>query len=255
MTTLVRLLAVNLVLGAKQVLTDVDLELQSGQVTTLVGPNGAGKSSLARLVLGLLAPTRGDVRRLPGLTVGYMPQDASLPALLPMTACRFVQLAPGIDHADALTALGEVGAARLADAPVQELSGGELQRVLLARAMVRRPQLLVLDEPAQGVDIEGQDALYGLVGLIRERTGCGVLLISHDLHLVMAESDQVLCLNRHLCCKGTPEAVSAHPEFIALFGEGHAPTPARHLAVYTHRHDHAHGLDGHVHGPDCAGNP
>lgn len=253
MTMLVRLDGVELARGTKQVLTGIDLELQAGQVTTLVGPNGAGKSSLAHLVLGLLEPGRGHITRAPGLTVGYMPQKAGVPALLPMTACRFVQLAPGVERKAALAALAETGAADLANAPVQGLSGGEFQRVLLARAMVRRPQLLVLDEPAQGVDVEGQDALYGLVGAIRDRTGCGVLLVSHDLHLVMAESDQVLCLNRHLCCKGSPEAVSTHPEFVALFGAGHAPAPASHLAVYTHHHDHAHGLDGHVHGPDCAG--
>ncbi|MFP5440116.1 MAG: zinc ABC transporter ATP-binding protein ZnuC [Gammaproteobacteria bacterium] len=249
---LVELAGVSLAYGSRTVLSGLDLRVDAGHITTLVGPNGAGKTSLARLVLGLAQPDAGTVRRLPGLVTGYMPQKVSVDDTLPLTARRFVGLA-GSEPAAVDAALARVGAARLATQPVQRLSGGEFQRVLLARAIVRRPRLLVLDEPAQGVDVGGQDALYGLIGELRDETGCGVLMISHDLHLVMAESDRVVCINQHVCCSGTPEAVSAHPEFVALFGDGYGQQPAAHVALYTHHHDHEHELGGevHVHGPDC----
>jgi len=250
---LVTLTGVSLRLGNREVLAGIDLALDSGHITTLVGPNGAGKTSLARLVLGLLAPTGGSVVRAPGLVVGYMPQRLNVDDTLPLSVRRFASLS-GAAATDVDNALARTGVGHLAAAAVQSLSGGEFQRVLLARAMARRPQLLVLDEPAQGVDISGQNALYGLVSELRDETGCGVLMISHDLHLVMAESDSVVCINNHVCCHGTPEAVSVHPSFVALFGDGHAPRATQHVAVYTHHHDHAHALDGHVHaghGKDC----
>lgn len=251
-TPLVELTGVALRFGDRSVLSGLDLRVEAGHITTLIGPNGAGKTSLARVVLGLTAPSAGTVRRQPGLAIGYMPQKVTLDDSLPLTVHRFIALAGGCpDATDA--ALERVGATRLAGFPVQRLSGGEFQRVLLARAIVRRPHLLVLDEPAQGVDLGGQDALYGLIGELRDETGCGVLMISHDLHLVMAESDKVVCINHHVCCSGTPDAVSAHPEFVALFGDGYSPQPATHVALYTHHHDHEHELGGevHVHGPDC----
>lgn len=251
---LVTLKGVGLRYGDRRVLASIDLTVESGHITTLVGPNGSGKTSLARLVLGLVTPQEGQISRAPGLLAGYMPQKLAIEPTLPLTALRFVQLA-GTDAAAARNALARTGSERLARAQVGSLSGGEFQRVLLARAIVRQPQLLVLDEPAQGVDIPGQNALYGLVGELRNETGCGVLMVSHDLHLVMAESDSVVCINQHVCCSGTPEAVSAHPEFVALFGKMQAPTTPAHLAVYTHHHDHEHELSGavHVHGPGCEG--
>lgn len=250
---LVELAGVSLRFGDRIALTGIDLSVAAGRITTLVGPNGAGKTSLARLVLGLTRPDAGTVTRRSGLVTGYMPQQVEIDATLPLTVRGFVGLAGRVTVADALAALDRVGARRLAEAPVQKLSGGEFQRVLLARAIVRRPQLLVLDEPAQGVDISGQDSLYGLIGELRDDTGCGVLMISHDLHLVMAESDRVVCINHHVCCSGTPDSVSAHPEFVALFGDSYATRPAAHVALYTHHHDHEHELDGevHVHGPNC----
>jgi len=249
---LVTLTNASLRLGNRPVLAGIDLTLESGHITTLVGPNGAGKTSLARLVLGLTAPTAGTVSRAPGLVIGYMPQRLSIDDTLPLTVRRFAGLS-GASAAAVEKALSRTGVAHLAGSAVQSLSGGEFQRVLLARAMARRPQLLVLDEPAQGVDIAGQNALYGLVSDLRDETGCGVLMISHDLHLVMAESDTVICINNHVCCHGTPEAVSVHPSFVEMFGDGHAPPATRHVAVYTHHHDHAHALDGHIHadGKDC----
>lgn len=250
---LVTLSGVGLRHGERQVLSGIELSVESGHITTLVGPNGAGKTSLVRLVLGLAVPSAGRVERAPGLSIGYMPQKVMVDETLPLTVQTFVGLGGRATGGEVAAALARVGATPLARLPVQHLSGGEFQRVLLARAVVRRPQLLVLDEPAQGVDIAGQNALYGLVGDLRDETGCGVLMVSHDLHLVMAESDSVVCINHHVCCHGTPEAVSAHPEFVALFGDLAAQAAKAHVAVYTHHHDHEHELDGavHVHGPDC----
>ncbi|HCK27993.1 MAG TPA: zinc ABC transporter ATP-binding protein, partial [Alcanivorax sp.] len=208
------------------------------------GPNGAGKSTLARLVLGLARPDRGRVERRPGLRVGYMPQHLQVDESLPLTVDRFLWLAaPGRTRARR-DALQRTGVAHLRRRAVRGLSGGEMQRVLLARALLRKPDLLVLDEPAQGVDVAGQDALYGLLGQVRDETGCGILLISHDLHLVMARTDQVVCLHHHVCCSGTPEAVSRDPAYHRLFGpSGGMPN----LAVYTHDHDHDHDLSGDPH--------
>jgi len=174
-------------------------------------------------------------------------------ATLPLTVLRFLRLVPGVDRLRALAALAEVGAEKVIDSPLQSVSGGEMQRVLLARALLREPELLVLDEPVQGVDVSGQAELYRLITRLRDRHGCGVLMVSHDLHLVMSTTDQVVCLNRHVCCSGHPEQVSGDPAFIELFGQD-----AKSLAIYHHHHDHDHDLHGgvvigkpHVHGPDC----
>ncbi len=230
-------------IGRHELLRAVDLELRPGQILSLIGPNGAGKTTLVRVLLGVLRPTTGEVRRRPGLIVGYVPQRLHLDPTLPLSVHHFLTLGrwrrPGLPLA---AALAEVGAGHLGRAPMAELSGGEFQRVTLARALLRRPDLLILDEPAQGVDFAGQLELYALIERVRNERGCGVLLVSHDLHLVMAATDQVICLNRHVCCAGRPEAVSRHPEYQNLFG---APAAAR-LAVYTHAHDHAHDLAGAV---------
>jgi zinc transport system ATP-binding protein len=228
--------------GRTEILHEVDLALTPGELVTLVGPNGAGKTTLVRLVLGLVAPTRGRVWRRPGLVVGYMPQKLAIDPGLPITVRRLLSLARGSRGGDLAEALREVGAAHLIDSPVQSLSGGETQRVLLARALLRRPHLMVLDEPVRGVDVGGQVELYRLIADLRRRHGCAVLLVSHDLHLVMAATDRVVCLNHHVCCEGHPATVSAHPEYRALLGPGAGEA----LAVYTHRHDHVHGLAGEV---------
>jgi zinc transport system ATP-binding protein len=230
-----------------EVLQHVDLAVEAGEIVSLIGPNGAGKTTLVRILLGLLPPQAGRVTRRPALRVGYMPQQFRLEPSLPMTVRRFLELAQGPGRPAIDTALAETGADALAGHPLTGLSGGETQRVLLARALVREPELLVLDEPVRGVDVGGQAELYDLVARIRKRRGCGVLMISHDLHLVMAATDRVVCLNRHVCCAGRPEAVSEHPEYLALFGAA----AGRRIAVYTHRHDHAHGLAGEV----VAGHP
>lgn len=240
--SLVRVRGVDLRIGRTQVLSHVDMTIGSGEIVTLVGPNGAGKSSLVRVVLGLLAPSSGEVWRKPGLRVGYMPQTLSIDPVLPMTVRRLLALAGSGEATKASAVLAEVGAGDLADRALQDLSGGEFQRVMLARALLRDPDLLVLDEPVRGIDLGGQLALYDLIGRLRRDRGIGVLMVSHDLHIVMAATDRVVCLNQHVCCSGAPEAVSRSPEYADLFGAA----AARHLAVYAHEHDHAHDLHGHV---------
>ncbi|MGL6162317.1 ATP-binding cassette domain-containing protein [Microbulbifer sp.] len=217
-------------------LQDIDLALQPGEIVTVIGPNGAGKTTLLRLLLGLSKPTSGKVWRRPGLCLGYMPQRLQIDPSMPMSVARFLQL--GQPEADVREALSRVGAERLADTGLAELSGGEMQRVLLARAASRKPQLLVLDEPTQGVDLGGQGEVYRLIAALRDQLGCGVLLVSHDLHLVMAATDKVLCINQHICCEGLPEQVSRDPAYLELFGDKVVP--------YTHQHNHEHGLGGDI---------
>jgi zinc transport system ATP-binding protein len=228
--------------GTTTALEGIDLSVHRGEVVTLIGPNGSGKTTLVRVVLGLITPDAGSLRRQPGLRIGYVPQRLSVDRALPLTVRRFLDLPRPHRLPAKRAALGSVRAEALLDAQVAELSGGELQRVLLARALLREPDLLVLDEPVQGVDFNGQIELYQLIGRLREQRGCGVLMVSHDLHLVMAATDWVLCINRHICCAGEPEAVKRHPEYLGLFG----PRAAEGLAVYTHSHDHRHGIDGAV---------
>ncbi len=250
---LLRLQGVGVQFAGQAVLHDVQLKVHAGEIVTLIGPNGAGKTTLVRAVLGLLRVDSGDIWRKPKLRIGYMPQKLQIDATLPLSVLRFLRLVPGVDRAKALNALSEVGAEQVIDSPLHSVSGGELQRVLLARALLREPELLVLDEPVQGVDVAGQAELYSLITTLRNRHNCGVLMVSHDLHLVMSTTDQVICLNRHVCCSGHPEQVSGDPAFVELFGKD-----AKSLAIYHHHHDHAHDLHGsviaakpHQHGPDC----
>lgn len=234
--------------GAEPAVSGVDLTIARGEIVTLIGPNGSGKTSIVRTALGLISPDEGSMTTAPGLTIGYVPQSWHVEDTLPITVRRFLTLRSAKTGADLVRALEEVGASHVIESPLQSLSGGESRRVLLARALLRDPDLLVLDEPMAAVDVAGRAELYRLIRLIRDRRGCGVLLVSHDLHLVMAETDRVLCLNRHVCCSGTPESVLVHPEYLALFG----PQLGRELAVYTHHHDHDHDLHGQPLDPEAA---
>ncbi|MGB1108995.1 MAG: zinc ABC transporter ATP-binding protein ZnuC [Gammaproteobacteria bacterium] len=239
--------------AGRSIINDVDLTLSRGEILTLIGPNGAGKSTLVRALLGLLKPSRGTVKRDPKARLGYMPQRLNLSDNLPLTAERFLSLGlkgSGKANQQGLeNAIRETGVQALLASPMQQLSGGETQRVLLARALARDPDLLVLDEPVQGVDVTGQAELYGLIARIRDRHHCGVLMVSHDLHLVMTATDQVLCLNGHVCCSGHPSSVSQDPAYLELFGVQADPR----LSIYTHHHDHAHDIHGDVVAVEDAG--
>ncbi|WP_370640125.1 ATP-binding cassette domain-containing protein [Aurantimonas sp. HBX-1] len=220
----------------------VDLEVRPGEIVTLIGPNGSGKSTTAKLALGIWAPAEGTARRAADLRVGYVPQKVSVDWTMPLTVQRFMQLTNRLTPDEIAAALASTGISHLRHAEVRELSGGEFQRAMLARAIARKPQLLVLDEPVQGVDFSGEIALYELIVSIRDRLGCGILLISHDLHVVMAATDRVICLNGHICCQGAPSAVAASDEYRRLFGDRTADA----LAFYRHHHDHTHLPDGRV---------
>jgi zinc transport system ATP-binding protein len=245
--TLIRAEGLTVRLGGRLLLDHVDIEVAAGEIVTLIGPNGAGKTTLIRALLGIVAPEAGHITRKPGLRIGYVPQRLHIDPVLPLTVARFLALGHNrrghnkVDRDMVARVLDEVGIGDKRRAALHALSGGEFQRAVLARALLRDPDLLILDEPVQGVDFAGQLDLYKLVGDLRRERGCGVLMVSHDLHVVMASTDRVVCINRHLCCAGRPEAVSRHPEYIELFGER-----ARELAVYSHTHDHEHDLSGHV---------
>jgi zinc transport system ATP-binding protein len=226
--------------GGRPILSGVDLDVRKSEIVTIIGPNGAGKSTLVKIVLGIIKPDSGTVLRQDGLRIGYVPQRFEADPAIPMTVARFMALGGTADAAAIERALREAGVALTARQQITHLSGGETQRVLIARALLREPDLLVLDEPASGVDYAGEAELYDLIGTLRDTRGLGVLLVSHDLHVVMAKSDRVLCLNGHVCCSGLPEAVAKNTEYLRLFG----PEAARSLAVYHHHHDHRHDITG-----------
>lgn len=238
--------------GERQILDKVSINLHAGEIVTLIGPNGAGKTSLVRVVLGLQAASGGTLDRAPDLNIGYMPQKLHIEPSLPLTVERFLQLALGYhlrsggkrrhEREAILESLALTGIEHLLKSPMHTLSGGETQRVLLARALLRNPSLLVLDEPVQGVDVAGQSKLYQLIADIRDQRGCGVLMVSHDLHLVMAATDTVVCLNQHVCCHGHPSSVTEDPAYLELFGQ----TAHSGIAVYTHHHDHDHNMHGDI---------
>ena len=229
--------------GSRWLIRQIDLAVRRGQIVSLIGPNGAGKTTTARALLGIETPSAGSVWRSPGLRVGYVPQTIPIDRTLPLTVRHLMALTRRCDRQEAEAQLALLGVDHLADARVQTLSGGELRRVLMARALLGRPDLLVLDEPTQGLDVLGEVDLYGLVRITRDRLNCGVLLISHDLHVVMAETDLVVCINGHVCCSGPPAMVADHAGFRDLFGR----RAATGLGVYRHHHDHSHGSGGIVH--------
>jgi len=228
----------SLKLGNNPLLEEISLTLNPGEILTIIGPNGAGKTTLLRVALGLLKPTSGSVKRSSNLTIGYMPQKLYLDPTFPLTVKKLLTLACKDSTTPILPLLQEVGAAQVIDAEMQHLSGGELQRVMLARALVKEPNLLVLDEPVQGVDVHGQIELYNLISAIRDQRNCAVLMVSHDLHLVMAATDRVLCLNRHICCSGTPAAVTNDPAFTELFGAAAVTAMAPYVHDPNHHHNH-----------------
>ncbi|GGC65611.1 zinc ABC transporter ATP-binding protein ZnuC [Marinobacter halophilus] len=239
--SLVQLKQLTVQFDDRPVVDRVDLSVRRGDIITIIGPNGAGKTTLIKAILGLQRASSGQVSRASRLVIGYVPQHLTLEATLPLSVRRFMLLS-GRTARECEAALERTGVRHLQEASVHHLSGGEKQRLLLARALARRPDLLVLDEPAQGVDINGQAALYELIRELRDELDCGVIMISHDLHLVMAATDKVICLNQHVCCSGYPADISHDPAFIETFGHQVAES----LAVYHHRHNHRHNLHGDV---------
>ena len=234
MSALITLTDIAFSANGRGILHDINFSISRDQILTIVGPNGAGKSTLLSLILGHNRPTRGTITRIKGLKTSFVPQKFHPPADLPITARRFLRDIPQAATSAWLTRLN---IAHLLDTPLQMLSGGETQRLLLARAMLRCPDLIVLDEPAAGIDPVALGDYYQTIRDWQRSERAAVLMVSHDLHLVMAASDHILCLNRHICCHGSPEAVAGNPAFRHMLGEG------RHLeaiGIYTHHHDHSH---------------
>jgi zinc transport system ATP-binding protein len=222
--------------GAQMVLQNVSLAIEPGEIVTVVGPNGSGKTTLLRALIGAARPASGRISHKPGLRIGYVPQKLHIDPTLPITVERFLRLPRDIPRSACPRALERAGVPDLSGRQMSALSGGQMQRVLLARALINDPELLLLDEATQGLDQPGSAAFYRQIEEVRKTTGCAVLMISHELHVVMSASDRVICLNGHVCCEGTPDIVSAAPEYRALFGTGTGGA----LALYRHDHDHAH---------------
>ena len=243
MTQLMSLNNIYVEINNQKILYDISLTVNLNQIITVLGPNGAGKSTLVKVILGLIKPTTGSIKRTTDLTIGYVPQSINLNPTLPITVKRFMRLNKQLSQIDIHKTLSLVKAEYLIDRSMHQLSGGELQRVLLAQALAKRPKLLILDEPTQGVDVNGQVLLYDLIYDAKHEFNCGVLMVSHDLHLVMAKTDEVICLNHHICCSGTPASVSNDPEFISLFGQHGASQ----IALYKHHHNHEHDFCQHQH--------
>ena len=229
--------------GAQKVLSHVSLSVAAGEIVTIVGPNGSGKTSLLRAIIGAVKPIHGNVEHAQGVKLGYVPQRLHIDETLPMTVSRFLKLPSGIARTSIDQALTQAGVPDLTDAQLSKLSGGQFQRVLLARALIGKPDLLLLDEATQGLDQRGSAAFYQQIEQVRQDTGCAVLMISHELHVVMSASDRVICLNGHVCCEGTPAVVASAPEYRALFGTGTGGA----LAMYRHEHDHGHDHSDHIH--------
>ncbi|MBS1302903.1 metal ABC transporter ATP-binding protein [Loktanella sp. SALINAS62] len=238
--------------GAQKVLRNVSLAIAPREIVTIVGPNGSGKTTLLRALIGAARPSQGHIRKRTGLRVGYVPQKLHIDPTLPITVERFLRLPGGIARSACAQALRRAGVPDLSGRQMSDLSGGQTQRVLLARALINEPELLLLDEATQGLDQPGSAAFYRQIEDVRRTTGCAILMISHELHVVMSASDRVICLNGHVCCEGTPDIVSAAPEYRALFGTGTGGA----LALYRHDHDHAHDdTCDHAHGHDAHAHP
>ena len=219
----------------------VSLSIAAGEIVTMIGPNGSGKSTTAKALLGIIPADEGTIERKPDMRIGYVPQSIQVSRHVPMSLMRFLTLTQKHSAADIQDALKLVGLGTIQDKPVTDLSGGQFQRALIARALLLKPDLMVLDEPVQGVDFTGEIALYELITQIRDELSCGMLLISHDLHIVMSQTDRVVCMNGHICCEGAPASVIENEAYLKLFG----PKASEFLALYHHDHDHDHG---HHHG-------
>ena len=239
--TLVKLKQAGFRINNKWLVKDVSLQIEKGKIVTLIGPNGSGKSTTAKIALGIYKKINGEAKKYTN-KVGYVPQKISIDWTLPLRVSDFMVLTENLKEEAIDEALSLTGVIHLKDKNLGDLSGGEFQRVLLARAISKKPELLVLDEPVQGVDFTGEIALYELIKKISEELNCGILLISHDLHTVMSATDHVVCLNGHVCCSGSPIDVAQNSEYKALFGDQASQT----LSIYEHKHDHIHTSEGKI---------
>ncbi len=220
----------------KDIIHNISFRVQQNEIVTIIGPNGSGKTTSIRILLGLIKPSIGKIEKMPGLKIGYMPQKTRIDKIMPITVYRFLSL--NMDNVEDIKTISEILAfTGLLKQQMHSLSGGQLQRVMLARALLIKPDLLVLDEPTQGLDIQGQYEFYNIIENIKKENNLGILMISHDLHIVMAKTDRVICLNHHICCEGRPEDISLHPEYISLFGNN---SISNGFAIYQHHHDHKH---------------
>lgn len=226
----------SVVRNGRWLIRDIDLSVRRGEIVSLIGPNGSGKTTVVKVLSGSITPDRGSVLKSNGIRIGYVPQRIAIDSTLPMTVRRLMNINEKYQTLEVEEALDEMNILETADQPVQELSGGEFQRALFARALLRKPDLLLLDEPSQGLDFKGEIKLYNQIIDFRDRLNCGVLLVSHNLHMVMAQTETVICINRHICCVGTPMHVVNNKSFEELFGS----EAARSHALYQHHHDHNH---------------
>jgi zinc transport system ATP-binding protein len=229
--------------GANTVLHGVSLAIEPAEIVTIVGPNGSGKTTLLRAIIGAIEPSAGRIERPRGFKIGYVPQRLHIDPTLPMTVERFLKLAGKVDRSTCRQALAEAGVPDLLKRQMSQLSGGQFQRVLLARALINKPDLLILDEATQGLDQPGSAAFYQQIEDVRDKTGCAIIMVSHELHVVMSASDRVICLNGHICCEGTPAVVASAPEYRALFGMGTGGALALYRHDHNHNHDESHGHD------------
>ncbi len=231
-----RLNNISLTINRQTILSDINLELKKGEVTTLIGPNGGGKTSIARILLRLLKPTKGNLIIDSKIKIGYMPQKIEIDKTIPLSAKDFLLISSAKKDLDQpLQDLAlRLDIAKILDKQIHDLSGGQLQKILFLHSIINKPDLLVLDEPTQYMDVSAIEEFYQIIDEIRKDNNCAILLISHDLHMVMQKTDLVFCVNRHICCHGTPESINQHPEYLSLFGNRSA------LGIYQHHHDHKH---------------
>jgi zinc transport system ATP-binding protein len=226
---------------SKWLVKEISFEISQGQIVTLIGPNGSGKTTTAKMILNIMNADEGQITRNTD-KMAYVPQKINIDWTMPLRVIDFMKITNNLNNNQVIESLTTTGVDKLLYNQIHNLSGGEFQRVLIARAIAKKPDLLVLDEPVQGVDYNGEIALYNLIKKISVNLNCGILLISHDMHFVMSTTDHVVCLNGHICCSGTPSSVVKNPEYIKLFGEHNSET----LSYYQHHHDHSHDNDGSV---------